>query len=428
MLFAAVAVAVVGVVLLQYFVYKKYGFSNIEYSARLSSGEVFEGDDVYLYEEITNNGALPLPYIKVDTDLPDGLVFTLLESSVQDPGGIFSAGKTLSRGAAKQDADRLRKVKRTSSIQSLFVLRPYARIRRRWRLTCTKRGDYTLRGVLATGSDILGMGVISKFIELSNTGGNRLVVLPRPEELAGRYTSSRYLCGDIISQICPVTDPIRLCGAREYQTGDPMRLINWKSTAAHDRLMVNIEERTVRHRFSLVLNMSSRQIEKTNVPSDTAAIERCITLCTSILDRIAAEDVPVSFFSNYPPEETSEFGGRAVSDDEIGQLITECGPFRGSRDMIYALRMLAKLDMKISVPVEKMFDHIVTHPELYRENENMIIATSYIDGRMMNLRDVLAAEGVRVIFYVATTRNEVGALSEENDVYFRVSDGGSRRN
>ncbi len=420
MLFIAVAAAVVGAVLLQYFVYKKKGFSNIEYSATLSSGEVFEGDDVYLYEEIRNNGALPMPYIKVDTDLPEGMVFTLLESSMTDPGGIFSKGSTVSKGAAKRETERLRKIKHTSSIQSLFVLRPYACIRRRWRLTCTKRGDYLLKGVLATASDILGIGVHSKLIELSNTERNRLIVLPRPEDLAGNYTSSRYLCGDIISNICPVTDPIRLCGAREYQTSDPMRQINWKSTAAHAKLMVNIEERTVRHRFSLLLNMSSRQIEKFDEPSDPAAIERCITLCTSILDRIAAEDVPVRFFSNYPPEDMAEFGGEAVSDDEIGQKVGKCGPFRGSRDMIYALRMLAMLKMKISTPIDRVFDHIAAHPELYRENENMIIVTSYIDRRMINLKEALAAEGVRVIFYVATTRNEVGALSEAEDVYFRV--------
>ncbi len=420
MLFIAVGIAVVAAVLIQYFVYKKTGFSNIEYSATLSSGEVFEGDDVYLYEEIRNNGALPMPYIKIDTDLPDGIVFTLLESSVTDPGGIFSKNMTVSKGAAKRETERLRKIKHTSSIQSLFVLRPYACIRRRWRLTCKKRGDFQLKGVLATASDILGIGVHSKLIELSNTERNRLIVLPRPEDLAGNYTSSRYLCGDIISEICPVTDPLRRCGAREYLTSDPMSRINWKSTAAHGKLMVNIEEKTVRHRFSLLLNMSSRQIEKFDVPSDPAAIERCITLCTSILDRIAAEDVPVKFFSNYPPEDMKEFGGEAVSDDEIGQKVGVCGPFRGSRDMIYALRMLAMLKMKISTPIDRVFDHIVAHPELYRENENMIIVTSYIDRRMMNLRDALAAEGVRVIFYVATTRNEVGALSEENDVYFRV--------
>ena len=169
MLFISVAVAIVGVVLLQYFVYKKKCFSNIEYSATLSSGEVFEGDDVYLYEEIRNVGALPLPYIKIDTDLPEGLVFTLLESTIHDKGGVFSK-------SSKVKDDGLRKIKHTDSIQSLFVLRPYACIRRRWRLTCKKRGDYTLKGVLATGSDILGVGVHSKLIELSNTDRNRLIV------------------------------------------------------------------------------------------------------------------------------------------------------------------------------------------------------------------------------------------------------------
>ena len=414
MLFLSVAAAIVGVVLLQYFIYKKKGFSNIEYSATLSSGEVFEGDDVYLYEEIRNVGALPLPYIKIDTDLPEGMVFTLLESSVHDKGGVFS------KNQQKREEERLRKIRHTSSIQSLFVLRPYACIRRRWRVTCKKRGDYVLAGVLATGSDILGIGIHSKFIELSNKDKNRLIVLPKPEDLAGNYTSSRYLCGDIISNICPVTDPLRLCGSREYLPQDPMRLINWKSTAAHGKLMVNVEERTVRHRFSLLLNMSSRQIEKNDVPSDAAAIERCITLCTSILDRIAAEDVPVRFFSNYPPEDMTEFGGEAVASDEVGAKVGKCGPFRGSRDMIYALRMLAMLKMKISTPIDRVFDHIIAHPELYRENENMIIVTSYIDGRMMNLREALATEGVRVIFYVATTRNEVGALGDEDDVYFRI--------
>ena len=118
LLFISVAAAIVGVVLLQYFVYKKKGFSNIEYSATLSSGEVFEGDDVYLYEEIRNVGALPLPYIKIDTDLPEGMVFTLLESSVHDKGGVFS------KNQQKREEEKLRKIRHTSSIQSLFVLRP----------------------------------------------------------------------------------------------------------------------------------------------------------------------------------------------------------------------------------------------------------------------------------------------------------------
>jgi hypothetical protein len=125
-------------------------------------------------------------------------------------------------------------------------------------------------------------------------------------------------------------------------------------------------------------------------------------------------------FVNTPVSLLAEGVGIAVSDDEVGREIAQCGPFRGKRDMIAALRMLAQLKMKISVPIERVFDHIVANPECYNEYENMIIVTSYIDRRMLNLRDMLEREGVRVIFYVATSRNEVGSLSDEDDVYFRV--------
>ena len=428
MLFVAALAAAVAVVVIQYFLYKKRGFEQLVYSATLSSSEVFVGDDVYLYEELTNRGRLPLPYVKVDTDLPDGLVFTLLDAETDTVDEVEKYKRSLGakRGVEKsapihkKEKDKgLRSVHQTGSIQSVFVLRPYARVRRRWRVTCKKRGEYSLGGVIVTGNDILGLLPRSKRLEPEDNRRNFVTVLPQPEPLDGQFSSSRYLCGDVITELCPVTDPIRICGAREYTPLDPMNRINWKSTAAHGTLMVNIEEKTVRHRFSLLLNMNSREIEQfADTPSDTAGIERCITTCTSILDRIAAEDVPVKLFANYPPAELE--GAEAVCGDEVGGSVAVCGPYRGSRDMIYALRMLAKLKMKISVPAEKMFDHIATHPELYSEYENLIIVSSYIDGRMLNLRAALAPAGVRVLFYVVTPRNHAGVLPDDADVFFAL--------
>lgn len=430
MLFLAALAAAVAVVIIQYFLYKKRGFDQLVYNATLSSSEVFVGDDVYLYEELTNRGSLPLPYIKVDTDLPDGLVFTLLDTETEGLGEIEENRSSLnsrrgvdrSAGVKPKEKERekgLRRVHQTKSIQSVFVLRPYARIRRRWRVTCKKRGEYQLNGVIVTGNDILGLLPRSKRLEPENGKLNSVTVLPQPTPLDGHFSSSRYLCGDVISEICPVTDPIRICGSREYTPLDPMNRINWKSTAAHNTLMVNIEEKTVRHRFSLLLNMNSREIEQfADTPSDTDGIERCITTCTSILDRIAAEDVPVRLYLNYAPSDIE--GAEAVSTDEVGGEISVCGPYRGSRDMIYALRMLAKLRMKISVPAEKMFDHITEHTELYSEYENLIVVSSYIDGRMINLRNALAASGVRVIFYIVTSRNRAGSLTEDADVFFAL--------
>jgi hypothetical protein len=425
--FIAALAAVFIVLIVQARVYKKHQFDHLEYRAWFSSGEAYAGDDVYLYEEITNTGRLPLPYIKIETDLPKGLEFILLGDAEAPSGppakkrkrGVRVSASVAGEASPAADSGGLRKESRTSSVQSIFVLRPYARIRRRWRINCRRRGDYLLEGALCTGNNLLGSGPQSVMLK---TGGERpaaILVLPRPGDLEGHYASSRFLCGDCITNLGPVSDPTRLCGSREYSVSDPMNRVNWKSTAVHGKLMSNIEEKTLRHRFSVLLNMNSREIEPDPlVPSIPDALERCMIICTSILDRIAAEDVPVRLFANYPPEDLE--GGEAVGSDATGSLISTAGPFRGKRDMLYALRTIARVGMKISVPADKMFDHIAANPGLYNENENLIIISSYIDGRMMNLAEALRPAGVRVIFYIATSRNNVGEIPDGADVYFSL--------
>ena len=52
MLFFTIIAAAVFVYLLQYFVYKKYAFHALRYQVSLQLPEVFEGEELYLYEEI----------------------------------------------------------------------------------------------------------------------------------------------------------------------------------------------------------------------------------------------------------------------------------------------------------------------------------------------------------------------------------------
>jgi len=405
MLYIAAAAAVLTVIALQYFLYRKHCFDNIVYRAFFSSSEVYAGDDIYLYEEICNTGRLPLPYIKIETELPEGLTFTLLEEKQEK--------------AAAPGKETGLKARYERTVHSMFVLRPGSKITRRWRVLCQKRGDYRLTGVLASASDILGYLLVSKRIEPEEGIKNCVTVLPLPEELDGNYASSRFICGDAISNSCPVTDPVRICGSRDYTPSDPMNRVNWKSTAVHGRLMVNVEEKTVRHRFSVLLNMNSREIEQyPDKPSDPASVERCIRLAASILDRIAAEDLPVDIFINTTPDTAA--GLMPVAEDEAGSLVSKAGPYRGRSDMIYALRMLSGLKMNISLPAERFFDHITANPRLYSGNENLIIISPYLDTRMINLGKALEEYGVHIIFYIATTRNSLGVIPADADVYFKL--------
>ena len=119
MLFFVVLGTILLAYLLQKYIFKKYTFSSLKYTTSLDSTEVSVGDDLYMYEELTNTKGLPLPYLKVATKLPEGLAFRLVEKKDGLYHDIF-----------------------TSSVDSMFSLKGQHSIKRRWRINCKKRGVY----------------------------------------------------------------------------------------------------------------------------------------------------------------------------------------------------------------------------------------------------------------------------------------------
>ena len=394
MIFLALLAAIFFVYIFQYKAFGKHTFDDIEYDVKVSGEEVFEGEDIFVYEEISNGKTLPVPYAKVDTTLPNGLYFRITENE---------------RGAVR---DSLR-----SHVQSVFVLRSREKVRRRWRVTCKTRGVYTVGGAVVVANDLFGMNPISKGFECTPNKDNTIVVLPRPVNIAEHFTSSQYNTGDFVTNSGLLTDPLRIAGARDYTTFDPMNKINWKQTAVHGKLMVNCEEYTRPHRFNILLNMNSRDIEKdAKRPGSPDDIERCVTVCASILDRVSSENVPVRIIANTPPETISdEF---RASDEETGRDIMMTPPYEGKRDMITALRLLAALKMEMSCPIERMLDYVLEHKEGFTESGNLIVVSSYISERMIVFHNQMEHEGVKVIFYVTTTNRNAAIIPQNVEVYY----------
>ncbi|MBE6561538.1 MAG: DUF58 domain-containing protein [Ruminococcaceae bacterium] len=400
MLILALVLAIVAVYLIQYRIYRDKSFDGITYDVTLSAGEVFEGEDVFFSEVISNTRFLPLPFVKVDTALPEGLSYRLIDSG--------------------QDGSRTGRL--ASSVQSVFVLRPYQKITRTWRVNCGVRGEYSLGQVMIVTNDLIGFNQQSRMITVRPTAKNRLVVLPRTVELEKEFTASLFLSGEILVQRSIVSDPLRLCGIREYAVGDPMNHINWKSTAAKGMLMVNLEEFTQRFQFNLVMNMNSRDIE--HVPGPPAmpyAVESCITVVASILDAVASENIQVSLITNtLPPDTPLEETAITAEGDEVGAEIFLSRPHAGTHDMLEVLRMLASLPMHIGVSVEKMLDHIIAHPEVYTAGGNLVFVSAYLSERMINFAYTMRSLGIEVIFYITTANNNAMIIPDDIRVVFKT--------
>ena len=125
MLFVTIIAVLVLAYLVQMKIYQKRTFEKLESKTTLDATEASVGDDIYMYEELTNNKALPLPYLKVTSKLPEGMSFRLV---------IDEDGKS--------------KEVLADSVDSMFVVKGRQRITRRWRIACRKRGIYTLGDAL----------------------------------------------------------------------------------------------------------------------------------------------------------------------------------------------------------------------------------------------------------------------------------------
>ena len=408
MLFISLLIALIVVYLLQYALYKKYAFHKIEYTVKPASDEVFENDEIYIYEEITNDKLLPLPFVKVDTELPEGLAFCITE---KDP-------KT---GAPVETYPRV--------IHSLFVLRSHEMVRRRWKIRCSTRGTYNLGNVTLLVNDILGTHLQSRIItpkasdDPENPGENVLVVLPKAVSLEKEFTSSIYNSGDVLVSRSLISDPLYLAGVREYRNGDPMSKINWLKTASQQKLMVNVEEYTKRYAFNIVMNMQSRDMEKNipGPPSMRPSVELCITVAASILDSVAADLIPVRVICNTPPDQFGEEYSAAVSqDDTAGQKVFVSPAYQGRSDIITALRMLSQMDLMISMPIEKLLDHMVQNPYAYTSGGNIIFVSSFLNERMIQFCYAMRRQGITVIFYITTTSSNAQFIPDDIEVHFKA--------
>ena len=401
MVYIAIIAAVFLMLMFQSRIWRAYAMKDLEYRVEVSADEVFEDEEIYVYEELRNNKLLPLPFLKVDTELPEGLAFHLFE---EEGGGTRDVYPRV--------------------VHSVFVLRSRQMIRRRWRVKCDVRGTYTLGSVTMLADDVFGLTPVVKILEPSEGGKNTVVVLPRAVDLEKEFSSSRYTSGDFLVQTSLLTDPLLRAGVRDYLPGDPMNRINWTQSAVHGALMTNVEEFTNRHQFNILMNMQGRDIEKVipGPPSVRGTVELCMTVAASILDSVSSENVPVRLITNTPPEQFGEDVSdmEYAEDDPVGSKIFVSPPFKGRSQVLGALRMLAQAELMISVPVEKMLDHILAHPHAYTGGGNIVFISAYLSERMVNFAYAMRRLGITVVFYITSTNLNVTLIPEDIEVHYKT--------
>lgn len=301
MILILLLLCICGTVILSQYLLRKFGFSALEYSLEFSEDEASEGDTVTLTETICSRKPLPLPWVKAELTTHSALGVASSQSSVSED---------------------------TRFISSYFCLFPYRRIERRWRVSCTQRGIFTVSHAVLVLSDLFGTTELSRPFPNAEA---HITVLPAVRTTDVLQNLPHQLTGDVIRRRTLIPDRFAVSGIRPYAEGDAVRDICWTATARSPQPMVWQYRETSSPSITVLLNAETRETDRESV-SDRAAYEDAIRLCAACFGQALRLHMPMRFASNAA----------------VGELPAMTPFSAGQPALLRHLRMLAALSDSIT--------------------------------------------------------------------------------
>ena len=255
----------------------------------------FLGDRIQINLHVQNKGWLPVPWLELRETLPVAL-----------------AGP--------------------NSFQSVIHLGPRADANFEYSIEARKRGYYLVGPLTITTGDILGLSDSL----LVQTQPEPLVVYPKVIPLTAVDIPSQSPQGTLRHTLPLFEDPTRVFGKRGYTSGDSLRRIDWKSSAASGRLQVKLFEPSIALETFIVLNLNA---EDYYYRSRLDSTELAIVVAASVSNWIIGKKQMVGMLVN---------GRDPLAADGRPQALP---PGKGKRHMMRLLETLARVETINDTPL-----------------------------------------------------------------------------
>ena len=250
-------------------IWQRYGLLEVRYSRSFSQSRAFPGEELLIDVGVENAKLLPLPWLEVEDEFPAGLEY---------------AGVTLAISSKP-------KVK---LFRTLFSLKPFERVRRRYRISCPARGAYMFGPARLSTGDPFGFASIDTEIELYDT----LIVYPRVVPVTAFGLPANQPFGDLRPLRPLLEDPMRFSGVRPYSPGDLPRHIHWRASARTGALQTKQFEPGALATLALFLDVNT--FEHFWEGLDPGRLERAISATASLAAHALDERRQVGLYANAP--------------------------------------------------------------------------------------------------------------------------------
>lgn len=241
-----------------------------------------------------------------------------------------------------------------------------------------RRGRYRIGPLTVQVGDVLGLMSPTRREGVSQW----LTVYPKIAPLAELGLPSRSPLGSL-REIEPIyEDPTRVRGKRDYLSGDSLRRIDWKASAAVNRWQVKQYEPSIALETMLCLDLNRRSYDRMTSLDD---IELAIVAAASLANWVVAAKEAVGLAMNGVDPAVDEAGNPRRGTP--GAPIAPAPPRKGRAHLTALLEMLARADV---APAESDFPALVREQRAHLAWGTTLVA---ITGRMSDalLEELIAA-------------------------------------
>jgi len=361
-------------------IWANYCMRNLRYTRVLSERRVLFGEEFTFSITLENAKLLPLPWLEIEEAIARSLVFVGRNARVHQGSESFV-------------------------MESLFSLRWYERVTRRYAVACIQRGVHAIGPTTLRSGDVFG------FLSRQETLANReyLLVYPMVVPLTRFSLPARHPFGDYKAPRRLLEDPSRVVGVRDYQYGDELRRVHWKATARAMQLQSKVYQPTTTYTMVIFLNVMQQLDVWYGIHPELQELSICAA--ASVANWALDEGLAVGLYANammYIPEigmklpAPGEAGEEAVSlativAEELKRRRIHLPPASNEDQRQRIMETLARVQTYFGSPLE---DLIQTERTRLPTGATIVVITSAISEPLIDslARTQSAGHSVTILF------------------------------
>jgi uncharacterized protein (DUF58 family) len=274
--------------------------------------------------------------------------------------------------------------------QSVLSLLPKEETTLTYEVDCRRRGYYELGPLSVSSGDMFGI----RTLERSLPNVDSLLVYPQIVPLTRLGLPAQTPFGAIPTKEHIYEDPSRMVGVRAYQSGDSLRHIHWKTSAALGSLQVKRFEPAISITCQILLNLNRDEYTLHRVEP---ASELAIVTAASIANHLVEKRQSVGLSCN----------GRDPLLEQPQPIILP--PRKGREQLMHILDVLARVQVESTWPFTDLLQQASLH---LTWGGTAIVITAHAPNELFEHMVLMQRSGFHVVLVLMDPQSPFPGLRE----------------